>query len=617
MKGESMKLGIHRLLPLLFAVMAPGALYGQAAPTSGEKQCDDSLRAAFASDPETRVVLVRQFRAGEKLALGAEPPLPAGLLAYDNPTAANDLCMVKIIVGPGNPGPADAPSTSPGIGIEIWLPRAEKWNGRIHAIGRGGYAGGPAGSPAAITDFLTPVIADKEGAVSSVSDGGHPQESGMPGQASGGGDFGMNPNGTLNQALLKDFATRSLHVQALKTKTLTQFFYGKPARYAFWDGVSNGGRQAYALAQYHPEDFDGILGAMPAINWTRFIIADLYPQIVFQHDLGGRVPSEAQQDLVSNAAIQACDLVGGQHLGYTMDPAACRYDPTQDRTVLCKSDGGTNRTTDCVTRAQAQAINKIWYGMTVDGSVPSPSVDNGWDKGIGGARRWYGFPRGTSLYNATLSHLFKVNAGVTNVSGPFTHSTDGVALALVNPTMGSTNFRNASGDGIDLWKTLSYPQLANAIDRGIALQPLFGMIDADSTDLSAFKARGGKLLTWHGVHDEAIPVQGTIDYYGKVAARMGGVSAIQDFYRVYIVPGVGHATPNGTANPNAFPPVPDRDAFYQLLVAWVENGTVPERIELQNSPRAPVRRSQPICPFPQMARYTGGDPNISASYECS
>ena len=50
--------------------------------------------------------------------------------------------MVKLNVGPGNPGPADAPSTSPGIGIEIWLPAAANWNNRIHVLGGGGWAGG-------------------------------------------------------------------------------------------------------------------------------------------------------------------------------------------------------------------------------------------------------------------------------------------------------------------------------------------------------------------------------------------------------------------------------------------------------------------------------------------
>src|SRR5690606_12164695 len=102
------------------------------------------------------------------------------------------------------------------------------------------------------------------------------------------------------------------------------------------------------------------------------------PQLVIQRDLGGTPLSEAQLDLVSNAAIHACDVVGGQHLGYILDPSQCRYDPTEDAAVLCAGDGGCNDTPHCVSKIQAQAINKIWYGPTRDGSVPDPGIDNGW-----------------------------------------------------------------------------------------------------------------------------------------------------------------------------------------------------------------------------------------------
>ena len=80
-------------------------------------------------------------------------------------------------------------------------------------------------------------------------------------------------------------------------------------------------------------------------------------------------------DLVSNAAIAAGDLVGGEHLGYIFDNEACHYDPTTDPDVLGVSDGGTNTSPHCVTKAQANAINKFWYGATADGSVPDPRVD--------------------------------------------------------------------------------------------------------------------------------------------------------------------------------------------------------------------------------------------------
>ena len=371
--------------------------------------CDDSLKARFIPDELTTVVLVKTFRKGDLLIL-SETAGPKTAFA------ANDICLVKLNVGPGNPGPVDAPSTSPGIGIEIWLPM-QNWNGRVHALGGGGWVGGSAGSATSIAEPRAAAVAGNEGAVSSTTDSGHPYV-GNPPLPWGSGDFAMNPDGTINQALWRDFATRSLHEQAVKTKALAATFYGRPPRYSYWEGSSSGGRQGISLAQNYPDDFDGIIANLPSLYSTRAGSYRLYPQVVMQRDLGGVLLTEQQQDLVSNAAIHACDLIGGQHLGYIMDPASCRYDPKADPEVLCASDGGRNRTGACVTRMQAATFNKIWYGMTADGSVPPPAVDNGWVSEITGKRRWYGVARGTSLHNAFYSRMLGANAGLLNIAGP-------------------------------------------------------------------------------------------------------------------------------------------------------------------------------------------------------
>ena len=335
------------------------------APAPVALSCDDSITHNFKPDANTAVLLVKAFKQGD-------PILLSGSATAQTPTAANDLCLVKLNVGPGNPGPADAPSTSPGIGIEIWLPSAANWNSRLHVLGGGGWAGGPQGSTAEIAGFPSAAAAaGTEGAVSASTDAGHPD-------TTGGGSFAMNPDGSINTTLWEDFASRGIHEMAVKSKALATAYYGRAPQYAYWEGGSTGGRQGLKLAQDHPDDFDGIVANFPAINWTRFITAELYPQVVFQRDLAGVPLTQAQQDLVSNAAINACDVVGGQHLGFILDPAACRYDPTNDPGVICTANGGTNATADCVTPVQATAVNKIWYGMTADGSAPSPATDNGW-----------------------------------------------------------------------------------------------------------------------------------------------------------------------------------------------------------------------------------------------
>ena len=142
------------------------------------------------------------------------------------------MCAVKLLVGPGNPGPVGAPSTSPGIGIEVWLPAPANWNRRIHVTGGGGWAGGNqtsltvlAGAGGAGGTTPSPsFIATVEGAVSANTDTGH--------SGPGGGSFAMNPDGTINTVLWDDFARRGIHEMAVKTKQITKAYYGKSAKYS-------------------------------------------------------------------------------------------------------------------------------------------------------------------------------------------------------------------------------------------------------------------------------------------------------------------------------------------------------------------------------------------------
>jgi hypothetical protein len=105
-------------------------------------------------------------------------------------------------------------------------------------------------------------------------------------------------------------------------------------------------------------------------------------------------------------------------------------------------------------------------------------------------------------------------------------------------------------------------------------------------------------------------------YYDAVVAKMGGLANVQSFFKLYLVPGGGHTSPQGTANPNANPPAVAGGQFYKLMTDWVEKSIEPGRVEIQ-SPKAAGRITQPICPYPQKAIYIGGDPRVTTSFKCS
>lgn len=554
--------------------------------------CDDSLKTAFKPDSQTSVLLVKQFRKGDTTFPNAYGP---------GVQVTNDVCLVKLMVGPGNPGPSGAPSTSAGIGMEIWLPAAQNWNGRIHNVGNGGFGGT---SESVLTmnseNSALPVsIAANEGAISATTDMGY--RAAMPYLS---GDFLMNPDGTINKTLWTDFSHRHLAEQAVKSIAMATAFYGKAPTRKYFEGGSTGGREALKIAQVYPTLYDGLAVSTPAIYWTGVFGSLSWPSFVSQRDLAGPMSND-QLDLVSNAAIKACDSVGGQHLGYILDPSSCRYDPTIDQTVLCTASGGTNASSSCVSTLQAAAINKMWYGPTFDGSAPSPSADIGWEvSNPTGLHKWYGYGRGTTL----VQRAGPGNLPLFNMSQ--------LALSLQNPTLGGLGFTNATGNGADGWKSISYSQYSNWMDRSNALQENFADINTQNPDLSAFKANGGKIVLNHGLNDESISPAQSINYYNKVAQTVGGLASIQNFFRFYLVPGLGHGEPNGTANPDAKNPVPTPQQLYKVVVDWVEKGIQPnDRIELPAISAG--GGTAPICAYPKKRTYVGGDILVSASYNCS
>ncbi|MDB5849524.1 MAG: putative tannase/feruloyl esterase, partial [Rhodoferax sp.] len=194
-----------------------------------------------------------------------------------------------------------------------------------------------------------------------------------------------------------------------------------------------------------------------------------------------------------------------------------------------------------------------------------------------------------------------------------------VALELQDPTLAQASFLNAKGNGADGWKNLSYAQLNTAWDLGITLQPRFANINTDSTDLSVFRDRGGKVLSYHGLADVLVPPQGTINYYNRVATAMGGVTAVQNFYRLYLVPGMSHGFGNGSAV-DAAVPLPSNDDLYGMLTNWVEKGIAPpSRVDVSSaaSTSFPTVATRPICLYPLKPTYTAGSATAAASYGCS
>ena len=125
--------------------------------------------------------------------------------------------------------------------------------------------------------------------------------------------------------------------------------------------------------------------------------------------------------------------------------------------------------------------------------------------------------------------------------------------------------------------------------------------------ISPPSSRRGKLLLWHGWTDGLIPAQSTIDYYDKVLATIGAERA-NDSMRLFMAPGVDHCA--GGEGPFQI------DAL-EAIDTWVESGKAPEQLVASRPLAGGVRRTRPLCPYPQVARYRGqGSTDEARNFAC-
>jgi hypothetical protein len=440
------------------------------------------------------------------------------------------------------------PGANDHVAIKISLPQdPKKWSGRFQGTGGSAYLAG---------DLVTsPLVqAVKDGYVGAATDAG-------VGSNALDASWGLTADGRTNTALLTNFASRSVHDLALVGKDVAKKFYQRPVSYSYWNGCSTGGRQGYSEAQSYPTDFQGILADAPAVNWNKFEIATLWSQAVFNEEKVAPTPCVLEK--FNTEAVKACDTIDGVKDGIIDNPQNCHWDARRlvGTTVACEGQ------TTTISPALADAVNKIWAGPV------SPA----------GKKLWYGQNKGSSF------------AQIAAPGSPF----------LV-PDLWAKFFvtKDPSFDS----KALTYASFDRLFNS--ASKQFDDIIGTDDPDLSAFARSGGKLLTWHGQSDQLIPTQGTVDYRERVNRVLGGNKQVDDFYRLFLLPGTTHCSNDG---PGAFP----TDALGQL-VKWVEKGHAPATLTAaKTDATGKVVSTRDVCRYPLQTRFTGhGDPAKAENYHC-
>jgi hypothetical protein len=440
------------------------------------------------------------------------------------------------------------------INIVVELPDTN-WNGRYQAVGNGVYAG----------SFQPPTAGLADGYVTSATDTGH-QDSPFS------GDWAWSPTG-MNYGLIHDFAWRANHEMAVKSKALIQYYYAQAPTYSYWNGCSTGGREGITEAFRYPSDFDGILAKSPAINWTRFIPAEEWPAVVMNqlHDYLPSCKASALPALVQ----QACDMTDGVKDGL-WDARDCKFD--------AKSVIGVQTSCGPFTATDAAVIQKIWNGP----------------RRVNGGFLWYGLTPGSDFGSAP-------GLGLATTVSENDVAVDAVPFLISNDWFKFFLHKDPTWD----WHTLTFAQYEQDFDQSVTEWDYD--LGTNTPDLTAFRDHGGKLIMWHGLQDQLIFPQGSINYYDRVVPKMGGLSATEKFMRFYMSPNVTHC--GGGSGPN--PP----DLFAQV-VKWRESGVAPGTLTATlpagsgvNTSSQPMTR--PVCLYPGRIRYKGSGSIYDASnFKC-
>lgn len=440
---------------------------------------------------------------------------------------------------------------APQLHLELRLP--QQWNGKLYYEGGGAYNGS---IPALAGDNLSAL---KKGYATVNSDSGHT------------GD-GFSAAFALNDTLAANlFGSAAVPTVMSSTREMVQAVYGKAPEKSYFEGCSEGGREALMAAQRDPNLFDGIIARAPGYNWTGFM-GHWNRNAKAVAAPGGQFTA-AKLGLLAKAVRDACDAKDGIADGIVSNPQACTFDPAALRCA-----GGADAGDSCLSDAQLAVVR----------SRTSPASF------AGGAYTSAGL-----ALNGQEDDLLGWAANVTG-SGNVRNS---FHFLFQDTTVKNYIARDPAQD------SLTYAYESNLA----ALYSLAALNDATNTDLRPFKRSNAKLILWHGGGDPSLSPQATTDFYQAVTAAVGGQAAADEFARYYIAPGVGHCGGSLGA---------DQTDLLGALDAWVVKDAAPGTLSATKVANGVVQASRPLCRFPQYPRYTGpaNDPAaaaLAANYTCT
>jgi feruloyl esterase len=490
---------------------------------------------------------------------------PNGTVLPEKPT----YCEVQGTIASLDPA-------APAITFQLNLP--VDWNGKAVQYGGGGFNG-------VLITGLDPLRDD-------------PVDAPLPltrGYATFGTDSGHQASAypptelaafALNDEALENFAYASYKKVHDVAQAVMASFYGQPAARVYYFGGSEGGREGLTMAQRFPDDYDGIVSVVPVINWVGLMHAYFPTQLAELND-GWINPNKVA--MVAKAVTDACDDLDGLVDGVVNNYLAC---PANFHPETLRCPGGTDTGDGCLSDAQIRALEAAHAPYRFPFSLANAVVE---------------YPQWLYGGESTPAGMQQWIVGDKQPSLPVT--VDGPRWWLYG---GNTiRYFIARDPNFDL-RTYDPRNFAERV------QDVSALMDSTNPDLSAFHARGGKLIVRENAGDYAQSPLAGIRYYSSVVARFGQ-PMVDEFMRLYVSPASNHSGQMRSTTDQL--DVPTWVDLLDPLDRWVTSGQAPEDALIQTrsaaTPPFDVQAERPLCRYPDYPQYLGGDRFQATSYQCA
>ncbi|KAL3291108.1 carboxylic ester hydrolase [Colletotrichum asianum] len=374
--------------------------------------------------------------------------VPPGYYSNHGSVNVQNANFCNVTVTYTHPGQNDT------INVQVWLP-SDTWNGRLQHIGGSGWQAGL--HQAGLMAMMASV---GEGYATVGTDGGLGSDVTPV-------NWGLLSEGDVNLYLLQNLASTTLNDAAVIAKSVIGSFYKTPPKYSYYTGCSQGGRQGFQLAQRYPDAYDGIAASAPAINWNQFVMQGMWGMFVM--DQLGEYPPACEINAITSAALKACDGADGIEDGVVADTESCEFDPATvvGSMVNCTEFGSERKKKlswlTCITQwdgARRADNTTIWFGPSKEAVLTGSITD-------------------VAIVPTTCA------ANGTCTRGSFEIADDWLKLFLLKNSSASTaNMTHAEFDDL----------------AHLSVQVYESMMGTNDPDLSRFRARGGKLVGYHGTH---------------------------------------------------------------------------------------------------------------------